>query len=105
MKSTSVICKATNCVHNQNCDCMAGVINVKGIHARSPKDVVCNTFVVEGGYSFDNLSSYHDNEKTVPEKIRCSAGNCTYNENGNCYAQNVQIMAANASCGTFECMS
>ena len=102
MRSTSLICKATNCVHNKNCDCMAGVINVKGIHAKNPSETTCNTFVVEGGYSFDNLSSMHDSEKAVPEAIKCSAGNCKYNEDGKCYADNVEIMAANACCGTFE---
>lgn len=104
MRSSSVTCKATNCVHNKNCDCMAGVINVKGLYAMSTPETTCNTFVMEGGYSFDNLSSYHDNEKTVPEKIKCNASNCKYNDNGKCYAQNVQIMAANASCGSFECL-
>ncbi|WP_434792961.1 hypothetical protein TPDSL_20650 [Terrisporobacter petrolearius] len=105
MKSTSVTCKATNCVHNKSCDCMAGVINVKGISAKTVQETNCNTFVEEGGHAHDNLSSLHDNKKTVPETIRCSASNCAYNENGNCYAQDVQIMAANAACGTFECRS
>lgn len=102
MKSTSVTCKATNCVHNKNCDCMAGVINVKGTYALSVQETTCNTFVVEGGYSFDNLASLHDYEKTIPEKIKCNVSNCNHNENGKCYAEDVQIMAANAACGTFE---
>ena len=42
------------------------------------------------------------NEKTTTEKIRCNAGNCIHNENGKCYAEQVQIKAANAACGTFE---
>lgn len=104
MKSTSLTCKATNCVHNKSCDCMAGVINVQGIHATTISETTCDTFVEEGGYSFDNLSSYHDTEKAVPETIKCNASNCKYNDNGKCYADNVHIIAANASCGTFECM-
>lgn len=103
MKSTSLTCQATNCVHNQGCDCMAGVINVKGINATVVSDTNCNTFVEEGGYSFDNLSSYNDDEKTIPEKIKCSVRNCKYNEEERCHANNVEIIAANAACKTFEC--
>ena len=103
MANSSVTCKSTNCVHNNNCECMAGVITVKGLHATTASKTTCSTFVIEGGYSFDNLSSYHDNEKTKTETSRCSASNCKYNENGGCHADEVQIMAANASCGTFEC--
>lgn len=105
MKSTSVTCKATNCVHNKKCDCMAGAITVKGINATDMSETICNTFVEEGGYAYDHLSSCHDHSKTVPEKIKCSAGKCKYNENGSCKAEDVQIMAARAACGTFECMS
>lgn len=101
--SYNVTCKATNCVHNKNNECMAGVITVKGANATTMDKTNCDTFVVEGGYGFDNLSSYHDHEKTKTDKIRCSAQNCIHNENKSCYANYVQIMAANASCGTFEC--
>lgn len=69
MKSTSVTCKATNCVHNKKCDCMAGAITVKGINATDMSETICNTFVEEGGYAYDNLSSCHDHSKTVPEKL------------------------------------
>lgn len=103
MKSANNIsCKATNCVHNQSCHCMAGVINVKGKDATTVSETTCNTFVVEGGYSFDNLSSFHDDEKTKTENIKCSAKNCKYNENEKCYANEVEIIAANESCATFE---
>ena len=78
MKSTSLTCKATNCVHNKSGDCMAGVINVKGANAKTISETICNTFVEEGGYA------------------------CKYNENGKCNAEDVQIMAARAACGTFE---
>ena len=102
MKIFIVTCKSTNCVHNKNSECMAGVITVKGLHATTSSEAKCETYVMEGGYAFDNLSSLHDNEKTTTEKIRCNAGNCIHNENGKCYAEQVQIKAANAACGTFE---
>lgn len=103
MKSSCVNCKVTNCIHNQGCDCMAGVINVKGIHAQTVNETICNTFIEEGGYSFDNLAKYNNDENTKTETVKCSATNCKYNENQKCYADEVQIIAANASCGTFEC--
>ena len=103
MRSTSLTCQATNCVHNQSCDCMAGVINVKGLNATTVSEINCNTFVEEGGHSFDNLSSYNDDKKTLPEKIKCIAKNCKYNESERCNAKDVQILAANAACKTFEC--
>ena len=56
MKSTSLTCKATNCVHNKSGDCIAGVINVKGVNAKTISETICNTFVEEGGYALDNLS-------------------------------------------------
>ena len=103
MKSPSLICKATNCIHNKSGDCMAGVINIKGIHAVTISETNCSTFVEEGGYAYDKLSNLYDDKKTIPETIKCIAGNCKYNENGKCYAKDVQIMAAKAACGTFEC--
>ena len=104
MKKTNLICKSTNCVHNKNGDCMAGVINIRGLYATTSSKTSCSTFFVEGGYSFDNLSSYHDNKVTKTDKIRCNASNCRHNNAGECYADSVEIMAANASCKTFECL-
>ncbi len=102
MKNSNLICKATNCVHNSNCECMAGVISIRGGQATDVKETSCATFVIEGGYGLDNFSNYYDKSKTMPENIRCSAVNCRYNEERQCYAGNVQILAANSSCGTFE---
>lgn len=101
--NSNVTCKATNCVHNDKTYCMAGAIVVKGPHALEMSKTACDTFVVEGGYGYDHLSSYFDNEQTKIEKIRCSAKNCVYNEDYACNAHCVQIMAANACCGSFEC--
>ncbi len=67
MKSADVTCKATNCIHNKNCECMAGVITVKGVHSHSTSETTCDTFVLEGGYTFDNLAAYNDDTKTVVE--------------------------------------
>ena len=75
MKSADVTCKATNCIHNKNCECMAGVITVKGVHSHSTSETTCDTFVLEGGYTFDNLAAYNDDTKTVVEGINCSAIN------------------------------
>ena len=102
MKSNKLSCKATNCVYNEKCECLAGIITVRGVHAESVPDTKCITFVEEGGYGFDRFHNCHRSEKTDVDEIRCSAGNCIHNENSACYADKVQIIAANASCGTFE---
>lgn len=104
LRSENVQCKATRCIHNNSTECLAGVINVKGMNSRSTPETTCSTFVEEGGYGYDNLSNYYDNSKTVTKirDIKCSAEKCKYNNNGECYANEIEINAANASCDTFE---
>ncbi|MEG1410502.1 DUF1540 domain-containing protein [Clostridium sp.] len=103
LRSENVECKATRCIHNNKSECMAGVISVKGMTAMSTPETSCVTFVEEGGYGYDHLSNYYDNSVTKTRNIKCAAGNCKYNNNEECYAEVIQINAANASCDSFEC--
>lgn len=102
MKSSNITCKATNCAHNKQCHCMAGVIVVKGKDSESVSETICNTFVEEGGYAFENLSCLYDDKETKPENIKCSAVKCKYNRDEKCFADEVEILAARAACGTFD---
>lgn len=102
-RSENVACKASGCIHNQKSECMAGVISIKGENATFAKDAVCATYVTEGGYGYDHLSNLYDNNLTKTRNIRCSAGNCKYNDNGECFSSKVIVNAANAHCNSFEC--
>ncbi|WP_455539142.1 DUF1540 domain-containing protein [Terrisporobacter sp.] len=103
MGNSSVVCKSTSCVHNNNLECTAGVIVVRGAHATKYSEAKCDTYVEEGGYGFDNFSSLYDSEKNLTDEIKCSAVKCKYNEDKNCTANQIEITAANASCATFKC--
>ena len=48
LRSENVQCKATRCIHNNSTECLAGVINVKGMNSRSTPETTCSTFVEEG---------------------------------------------------------
>lgn len=102
-RSEVISCRATECIHNQKSECMAGVISIKGENATLAKEALCSTFVQEGGYGYDHLSSLYDDTATKTKDIRCAAGNCKYNDDGNCYSDKVVINASNANCNSFEC--
>ncbi len=102
MISTKLTCKSTSCIHNKSCDCMAGVITIKGKDATKTSQTTCNTYVEEGGHLYDNLANLHDDKKTTPQTITCTANTCKYNEDGRCQSFDVNILAANSSCDTFE---
>ena len=100
--ASTFYCKATNCAHNKEAECMAGAISIAGSHATKTSETTCATFIEEGGYGFDNYAEHYDNSKTKISNIKCAASNCKFNEGGECFARNVLINAANASCYTFE---
>lgn len=41
---TSVHCEAQECVHNDNCNCVADRIGIAGAHACDCKETECSTF-------------------------------------------------------------
>ena len=47
-------CNATNCVHNLDCECKAGAINISGQSAVSTSGTTCTTFVDKAKSSFVN---------------------------------------------------
>ena len=57
------------------------------------------SFFNSSNNSFVNSSG---ESTTQPSDIRCEAHNCKYNENKECYAENVQIDQVNAYCNSFE---
>ena len=93
-------CNATNCVHNLDCECKAGAINISGQSAVSTSGTTCTTFVDKAKSSFVNSV---DDLTTETSNIKCEAHNCVHNENKGCHADNVQIDVQNARCNTFKC--
>ena len=93
-------CNATNCVHNLDCECKAGAINISGQSAVSTSGTTCTTFVDKAKSSFVNSV---DDLTTGTSNIKCEAHNCVHNENKGCHADNVQIDVQNARCNTFKC--
>ena len=84
-------CGATTCVHNRSYECKAGTIHVSGRGAEEVEGTSCTTFAERQQQYYKQFSW-----------IRCEAHNCKYNENKECYAENVQIDQVNAYCNSFE---
>lgn len=121
MQSGNLKCNATNCAHNQDFECRAGVIHVSGLGAVSIEGTNCTTFVDRNDISILNSLAGDPREKesffnssnhsfvnssgdsiTEPSNIKCEAHNCIYNENKDCHAEKVQIDARNACCDSFN---
>ena len=121
MQRGILTCSATNCAHNRNYECKAGVIHVSGRGAVAVEGTSCTTFVDRDSSSLVNSLAGDPREKesffnssnhafvnsdgnltTQPSNIKCEAHNCRYNENKECYAENVKIDATNAYCQSFD---
>lgn len=121
MQRGNLKCDATECAHNIDYECKAGVIHVSGFGAVSIEGTSCTTFVDRNSSSIVNSLAGDPNEKesffnssnssfvnsagdltTEPCNIKCEAHNCIYNENKECHADNVKIDAYNAYCDTFN---
>ena len=86
----SIKCGAHNCVHNDNNgNCYAGVVNVRGTHALTTDETLCKSFADQ-------------DLKADANNIKCSACHCKHNDHQKCYAEDVQINHVTASCETFE---
>lgn len=121
MQRGILTCSATNCAHNRNYECKAGIIHVSGRGAIAVEGTSCTTFVDRDSSSLVNSLAGDAREKesffnssnhafvnsdgdctTQPSNIKCEAHNCIYNKNKDCYAENVQIDATNAYCQSFD---
>lgn len=121
MQRGILTCSATNCAHNRNYECKAGIIHVSGRGAIAVEGTSCTTFVDRDSSSLVNSLAGDAREKesffnssnhafvnsdgdctTQPSNIKCEAHNCRYNKNKDCYAENVQIDATNEYCKSFD---
>ena len=86
--------------------CELEEIAVKGRQAKEQGSTCCSTFC--------DCSGSMSNETVDPpisesSHIRCSAKNCSYNENCECHAEGVKVggnganCASNTLCNTFNC--
>ena len=98
--NSNLNCQAYNCTFNKNNQCYASHIKVEGFEAAVTPETYCDSFKNKSSYSFSNYSD--DANLTNTQNISCSAVNCTYNLNGACNANHVDINFENASCETFR---
>lgn len=83
-------CNTSNCTHNRNCHCMAGIINIaqNGVCMTRQKReygiLEQNAVNLEAARDFD----FDRNEDTV---IQCQSTRCKYNRNHVCTGSRVQI--------------
>lgn len=101
----SIKCGAHNCVHNDNNgNCYAGVVNVRGFHALTTDETLCKSFADEGIREDAEFATEFNatHRKAGVDNIKCSACHCKYNENLKCHADGVQINHVTASCDTFK---
>lgn len=99
MQKTNLKCNATNCTFNQDMECSAGAINIKGTHADTNDGTSCSSYVDSSSNAFVNSVNP---ARTNTYNISCDAVKCKYNKNKNCKAKNVNIGADNACCDTFN---
>ncbi len=98
MQNGNLKCNATNCAHNESCECRAGAIEVGGREAVTTSETCCSSFVDRVNSGFTNCE---DCGCTKTQNIKCEACNCKYNENLCCMADDVRINEKDASCQTF----
>lgn len=101
----SIKCGAHNCVHNDNNgQCYASVVNVRGAHARVTDETLCKSFA-DQNLSLDAEFAMEFNathKKAGVDNIKCSACHCKHNDKNLCHAKHVQINNDTASCDTFQ---
>ena len=121
MQRGILTCSATNCAHNRNYECKAGVIHVSGRGAVAVEGTSCTTFLDKDNSSLVNSilgdprekESFFNNSNhafvnsdgdftTQPSNIKCEAHNCIYNKNKDCHAKHVLIDENNAYCDSFN---
>lgn len=101
----SIKCGAHNCVHNDNNgNCYAGVVNVRGTHALTTDETLCRSFADQDLKADAEFATEFNAapKKAGVNNIKCSACHCKHNDHQKCYAEDVQINHVTASCETFE---
>ncbi|MGL5329709.1 MAG: DUF1540 domain-containing protein [Peptostreptococcaceae bacterium] len=98
--SSNLHCQANNCTYNNCGNCYASHIKIEGFEASITPETYCETFEKKSSNTFSN--SVSDINLTNTQNISCSASMCTYNINGGCNANNVDINFENATCETFR---
>jgi hypothetical protein len=113
-----IICKASDCAHNDRGACRAGAIQVGGREADDHGDTHCETYVPHANpydeYGRDFLGLLKRNADTFsmgayqPPDVDCTALKCLYNRDRKCSAPGIEIASAelsslqHASCETFR---
>lgn len=98
--NSNLHCQATNCAYNNTGTCYANHIKVEGYEASITPETYCETFEINSNSNFSN--SYNNSNLTSTQNISCTALYCTYNINGGCNANHVDINFENATCETFK---
>lgn len=96
---TKLGCGVETCQHNQEHLCCIGAIQVGGTDANTSPETCCESFV-EKQSSFTNYVGSPE----LDTNIGCHATNCTYNEDGCCSAEAIEVAGQSAcNCHETEC--
>lgn len=99
-------CAAKTCTYNKDELCSRGDIKVTGEQARHSDDTWCASFA-ERSESMSNSKDEGCGCSTID--IFCEACNCTFNQDKECTAREIEIEGTGAStseeteCGSFRC--
>lgn len=98
-------CTARTCVYNKNEYCSKEDIQVGGTTAKTVDETCCNSFV-ERKAGMENAVDTGCGCKTI--QVDCKAGECTFNNDKKCEANQITITGASACkcdetcCGSFS---
>lgn len=103
---TNVRCSVSSCSYYKSNKCFAEVVNIGGKGACDECSTCCGSFLNKALYS--NLAEFTSMRGQTAE-VTCSANTCTYNENGYCALDSIDVGGdANANiytetnCQSFE---
>ncbi len=112
-------CSANNCVHYSNNMCTANKIHVSGLTASITPDTHCATFqeknlqntlnsLTNMNVSGEIKQFFTSSGIEMYPQIECTAKACKYNNQGECFAQSIDIIGSDATiptatyCNTFS---
>ncbi len=109
-------CTAKKCIHNDNCQCGANTIQVRGGMTKEARNTFCNSYTDNAGdYIFTSMensdgklsgtanigdglfsSRWGDTEfgsdmHNEETRVICTASKCRHNQNYNCAAKSIEI--------------
>lgn len=103
---TNLTCNAVGCASNRDNRCCQPAIKVQGKSASQICDTRCQSFHQKGCDEVSN--STHFCQPNCSCEVKCTAGQCCYNHDGDCTAENVCIQGHHAQemsqtqCGSFR---